>query len=146
MRRTVHRLPQCIASRSLSAFLILSASYGWPRSPLCFLLALPCVLGGWAFMCCSSSPIMSLGRLPVGLGSSNKIPCHTNQRLSLLFSISLLYWQTGPALRQSLPAKAMPTIYSFCALSVAPAWLLSPAGASLSDSHTANVITSWSFE
>ena len=31
------------------------------------------------------SPIRSRGRLPVGLGSSNKIPCNTNQR-SLLWS------------------------------------------------------------
>ena len=30
----------------------------------------------------------SLGRLPVGLGSSNKIPWHTNQRLSLRFTRS----------------------------------------------------------
>ena len=31
-------------------------------------------------MCSLQSPIRSLGRLPVGLGSSNKIPCHTTHR------------------------------------------------------------------
>ena len=46
------------------------------------ILALPWVLGGWAFFCCSSSPIRSRGRFPVGLGSSNKMPCHTNYRPS----------------------------------------------------------------
>ena len=30
--------------------------------------------GGWGFMCCLQSPIRSRGRLPVGLGSLNKIP------------------------------------------------------------------------
>ena len=59
-----------------------SASRGWPCSPPRSLLALPCVLGGWGFFCCSSSPIRSRGRFPVGLGSSNKMPCHTHQRLS----------------------------------------------------------------
>ena len=59
-----------------------SASPGWPCSPPRSLLALPCVLGGWGFFCCSSSPIRSCGRFPVGLGSSNKMPCHTHQRLS----------------------------------------------------------------
>ena len=40
------------------------------------------VLGGWGFLCCLESPNRSRGRLPVGLGSSNKIPVpySTNQR------------------------------------------------------------------
>ena len=59
-----------------------SASPGRPCSPPRSLLALPCVSGGWGFFCCSSSPIRSRGRFPVGLGSSNKMPCHTNHRPS----------------------------------------------------------------
>ena len=35
------------------------------------------------FVCCLQSPIRSLGRLPLGLGSLNKIPCHTTPSPSL---------------------------------------------------------------
>ena len=35
------------------------------------------------FVCCLQSPIRSLGRLPLGLGSLNKIPCQHSLTLSL---------------------------------------------------------------
>ena len=41
------------------------------------------------FVCCLQSPIRSLGRLPLGLGSLNKIPCRR--------FLSLLVQQTNPS-------------------------------------------------
>ena len=92
-----------LPSRFRSFFLLpassgwLSASSGCPRSPPCFLLALPCVLGGRVFVCCSQSPIRSLGRLPVGLGSSNKMTCHTNEH-----SPHSLPWEALPSFSQHI--------------------------------------------
>ena len=57
-----------------------------------------CVLGGWGLLYCLWSPIRSLGRPPVGLGSSNKIPVpykpsFSQKHLHLFLGLCLsLHW------------------------------------------------------
>ena len=59
---------------------------GLPATLASCFLALPCVLGGRVYVYCLQSPIRSRGRLPVGLGSSTKIPVPYTPAFSLITS------------------------------------------------------------